>query len=209
MNHKKINSVLLISSLFLTLLLGSCGKNYTPEQKKYIASIEKFRQEKNEEMKDDPDSPFNRDPNAHFSPLKYFDVDPGFVFHSRLYYYNPQDTVEILGTKGETRKIVRFGYVKFDYKGKDYKVNVYKGGTPSGKEYYTIWFTDKTTGEETYGVGRYLDFDLNSDTNFVYTIDFNKAYNPYCSYSAIYSCAVPTKEDHIDLAVEAGEKSFH
>lgn len=209
MNRREKNLTFIFSVLILALLLGSCGKNYTPEQKKYIASVEKFRQKKDKEMKDDPDSPFNRDPKAHFSPLKYYDVNPDFVFHSKLYYYNPQDTVEILGTKGETRKIIRFGYVKFDYKDKGYNVNVYKGSTSSGMEYYTIWFTDKTTGKETYGVGRYLDFDLNPDSNYVYTIDFNKAYNPYCAYSAVYSCAVPTKEDHIDLAVEAGEKSFH
>jgi len=50
---------------------------------------------------------------------------------------------------------------------------------------------------------------LNPDKNFVYTIDFNLAYNPYCAYSPDYSCAVPSKEDHISLAIEAGEKSFH
>ena len=34
------------------------------------------------------------------------------------------------------------------------------------QEYYSIWFTDKTTGNETYHVGRYLDFELNPDPEF-------------------------------------------
>ncbi len=203
---KVLESFIIITILFV---FSSCGKKYTPEQEKYITGIEKFRNEKNEEMKNDPSSPFNQDKNAQFKPLKYFDVNPDFVFKSKLYRYDKSDTVIIFGTKGEQRKIVRFGYVLINYKNKQYKLNVYKGSAQNGSVYYTIWFTDKTTGEETYGVGRYLDFDLNQDTSYVYTIDFNLAYNPYCAYSAKYSCAIPSREDHLDLAVDAGEKNFH
>lgn len=191
------------------MILYSCGKKYTPEQEKYVKEIEKSRAEKDDWMKNNADSPFVRDPNAHYAPLKYYDVDPDFVFRSKLYYYKTKDTVRIFGTKGEERKIVRFGYVKLNYKGKEYNLNVYKGMTADSTVYYSIWFTDKTTGRETYGVGRYLDFDLTPDPDFVYTIDFNLAYNPYCAYSALYSCAVPTQEDHLNFAVTAGEKNFH
>jgi uncharacterized protein (DUF1684 family) len=76
-------------------------------------------------------------------------------------------------------------------------------------KYYSIWFTDKTTNEESYGVGRYVDFELNMNSDFIYTVDFNYAYNPYCAYSSEYSCAIPTKEDYLDIAIEAGEKKFH
>lgn len=209
------NKILIRGALYLSLALAvslsiiSCGKKYTPAQEKYISGVEKFRQEKDKEMKNDPNSPFNQDPNAEFHPLKYYPVNPDFVFSSKLYEYPDKDTVTVMGTKGEARKSIRYGYVKFDYKNTPYRVNVYKGWTRSGQEYYSIWFTDKTTGKETYGVGRYLDFELNPDSNFEYTVDFNLAYSPYCSYSAKYSCAVPTKEDHIDLAIEAGEKNFH
>ncbi len=201
--------MMMLAAFLLSVVLYSCGKSYTPQQKKYIDGIQKFRQEKDTEMKNDPGSPFNKDPEAHFSPLKYYPVNPDYVFKSKLYKYKNMDTVKVMGTKGEPRKIVRFGYVKFKRENKDYKLNVYEGTTQSGKVYYTIWFTDKTTGGETYGVGRYLDFELNPDTAHLYTIDFNLAYNPYCAYSAIYSCAIPTKEDHLDIAIEAGEKKFH
>ncbi len=207
-NSPSVKEILYLLIPFLFLLV-SCGRNYSPEQKKYISDIEKFRKEKDDNMKNDPDSPFNQDKNAVFHSLKYYDVNPDFVFKSKLYRNNIPDTITIFGTKGEERKAVRFGYVKFIYDNKNYKLNVYSGKTKNGVEYYTIWFTDNTTGNETYGVGRYLDFDLNADTAYVYTVDFNLAYNPYCSYSAKYSCAIPSKEDHLDLAVEAGEKNFH
>jgi uncharacterized protein (DUF1684 family) len=194
---------------FLLCFINSCGRTYTPEQQKYISGIEKQRKEKDEYMKNDPSSPFNQDPKAHFQNLKYYDVNPDYVFKSRLFEYRNKDTVKIFGTKGEERKAVRIGYVKINFKEGERNVNVYKGISRNGEEYYSIWFTDLTTGDETYGVGRYLDFELNPDKDFIYTIDFNLAYNPYCSYSSKYSCAIPTKEDHIDAAIRAGEKRFH
>lgn len=198
----------LIYILFFLSLVSSCGRDYTPEEKLYVQQIKQLRTEKNQEMKNSPESPFNFKGKVHFENLKYFDVDPEFVFKSKLYEYDTKDTIKIYGTKGEERKAIRYGYVKFHYD-KDYKINVYKGFSKSGEEYFSIWFTDKTTNEESYGVGRYIDFEKNENKDYVYTIDFNMAYNPYCAYSPKYSCAVPTREDYIDLAIKAGEKKFH
>src|SRR5690606_31455208 len=113
------------------------------------------------------------------------------------------DTIKIFGTKGEERKAIKYGFVNINFREGEKKVNIYKGFSKKGDEYYSIWFTDLTTGDETYGVGRYLDFDLNPDSAFIYTVDFNLSYNPYCAYSSKYSCAIPSKEDHLDIAVEA------
>lgn len=205
-NNKSISFILIFA---LVMIFSSCGKNYTPEQKKYIAGIEKHRMEYNDFMKNSPNSPFNFKGKVEFHDLKYFEIDPHFVFKSRLYEYTPKDTVTIFGTKGEPRKTVRFGYVLFNYNNKEYKINVYEGQTKSGDSYYSIWFTDKTTNNESYGVGRYIDFEKQADTNYIYTVDFNLAYNPYCSYSSDYSCAIPTKEDFIPIEIRAGEKKFH
>jgi len=196
-------------ALILTLFLISCEKNYTPEQKIYIAKIEKERTGKNEWMKNDPSSPFNAKGKIEFHDLKYFDVDPAFVFQSLLYEYDQKDTITIYGTKGEPRKAIRYGFVVITYQHKQYKVNVYQGSTANGQLYYSIWFTDKTTNNESYGVGRYIDFEKVDDPNHLYDVDFNLAYNPYCAYSPNYSCAVPTKEDYIPIEIRAGEKKFH
>ncbi|NIU01421.1 MAG: DUF1684 domain-containing protein, partial [Nitrosopumilaceae archaeon] len=69
-----------------------------------------------------------------------------------------------------------------------------------------LGFTDKTSGDETYGGGRYIDL-VEHDRNH-YVIDFNKAYNPYCAYNPKYSCAIPPEENHLAIAVTAGEKIF-
>ncbi len=195
--------------LIFVLASASCTKKYTAEEEAYIKKIEKFRKEKDEEMKNSPDSPFNYKGAIPFHPLKYFDVDPNFVFHSKLFEYPHKDTITIYGTKGEARTSIRYGYLKINYNGKIHKLNVYKNTARNGKIYYAIWFTDETTNKETYGVGRYLDFEKKDDPNYIYTIDFNLAYNPYCAYSPYYSCAIPSKEDHLNFAVRAGEKKFH
>jgi len=200
---------LLFSLFIIVFIFYSCGKNYSPEEKKYISEIQKQREEKNNYMKNSPESPFNYKGKVEFHPLNYFEVNPEFVFKSKLYEFENKDTVIVYGTKGEERKAIRFGYVKFNFENKEYNVNVYKGFAKNGSEYFSIWFTDKTTNEESYGVGRYLDFDKQQDKDYVYTIDFNLAYNPYCAYSKEYSCAIPTKEDNIDIAINAGEKKFH
>jgi hypothetical protein len=204
-----MKQILYSAIIIISLLLLSCSGKRSPEQMKYISEVQQYRQEKDDYMKDNPVSPFKQDSLIKFEPLKYYPVDPDFVFKSKLNEYPQKDTVIVYGTKGEARKTVKYGYVTFNYKYKSYRMNVYKGIASTGEEYYSIWFTDKTTGGETYGVGRYIDFDLNPDNNYVYTIDFNLAYNPYCAYSSRYSCAIPTKDDYIDIAITAGEKKFH
>jgi len=201
--------IILILIFLAPVILNSCSKDPSPRNNNYISEVENFRKEKDDYMKNDPGSPFNQDSLVQFHPLKYYKVNTDFVFKSKLYEYAQKDTVKIFGTKGEERKALKFGYVNLDYKNKIYKLNVYKGWAKSGQPYYSIWFTDETTGKETYDVGRYIDFYLDRAPDSLYTVDFNLAYNPYCAYSSLYSCAIPTKEDHLDFAAEAGEKKFH
>jgi len=211
MKSRKIISLpVAIFTIAAALFFNGCGSNYSPEQKKYIKQIEAERTAKNEQMKNDPNSPFNRKGKIEFHNLNYFDPDPEFVFHSKLFEYEKKDSIVTQGTKGDVRKGLRWGYLLFNYKNKEYRLNVYEiKGVSDGATYYAVWFRDKTTNNQTYGVGRYLDFEKSADPQHVYQIDFNLAYNPYCAYSPNFSCTVPLKEDFIDIAVEAGEKKFH
>jgi len=201
-------SLICVLSFFVSVLNG-CGKNYSSEGKKYIAKIEQERKEQNDWMKNNPSSPFNFKGKVEFHDLNYFDINPDFIFKSKLYEFSSKDTIIIYGTKGEPRKTVRYGYIIITYEKIDYKVNVYQNDGRDRNKYYSIWITDKTTNKETYGVGRYLNFDLIPDTNYIYTIDFNLLYNPYCAYSSNYSCAIPTRDDFLPIEILAGEKKFH
>ncbi len=139
------------------------------------------------------------------------DLEPvsEFIFTSKLFEYDSKDTVDVFGTRGELRRVIKLGYFELNYRNDEHKVNMYKAFGRDGTPYYSIWFTDKTTGKETYGVGRYLDFEKEDDPDHIYTIDFNRAYNPYCAYSAEFTCPIPREEDYMDFEIKAGEKNFH
>jgi uncharacterized protein (DUF1684 family) len=71
------------------------------------------------------------------------------------------------------------------------------------KNYLFIPYKDKTTRNETYGGGRFLDFEIPKNATVI--LDFNLAYNPYCAYSHRYSCPIPPEENTLNVKIEAGE----
>ncbi len=76
------------------------------------------------------------------------------------------------------------------------------------KYYLFVPFGDVTSGFTSYGGGRYMDFTFQDIKNNKLSIDFNKAYNPYCAYTAGYNCPIPPKENLLTVAIDAGEKSY-
>ncbi|HEY5407444.1 MAG TPA: DUF1684 domain-containing protein [Ginsengibacter sp.] len=76
------------------------------------------------------------------------------------------------------------------------------------KDYLFVPFGDATSGFESYGGGRYLDFTISDIKNNHLVIDFNKAYNPYCAYTTGYNCPIPPKENLLTVAIPAGEKNY-
>jgi len=173
------------------------------------AAILDSRARKDDFMRDSPQSPFKAAPAVPFTPLKYFPPDAAWVFLSKLQPYPNPEPVTILDTKGRSRTGVVFGFLTLQKDGRSHPLRVYRMNGPAGSHHYAVWFTDRTTGDTTYDVGRYLDFEKVDDPGHVYPLDFNLAYNPYCAYTSAFGCAIPRKEDRLDLAITAGEKKWH
>ena len=76
------------------------------------------------------------------------------------------------------------------------------------KNYLFVPFTDLTSGGESYGGGRYLDFFMDDIKNNYLEVDFNKAYNPYCAYATGFNCPIPPAENDLPVSIIAGEKNF-
>lgn len=106
----------------------------------------------------------------------------------------------------------KYGRLDFLIDGAEYILYVYQGKDlmldEKYKDYLFVPFTDATTGDESYGSGRYLEFYKQDILNNTVELDFNKAYNPYCAYSTGYKCPVPPKENRLPVAIRAGEKNF-
>ncbi len=118
-----------------------------------------------------------------------------------------------MNTSGKEKKQYRvYGVLSFKVNDTAVTLQVYQSrsllGSEKYKDYLFIPFTDKTSGIETYGGGRYIDLVLSDIINNSYTIDFNKAYNPYCAYTAGYNCPIPPQENDLPVAIKAGELNF-
>ena len=106
-----------------------------------------------------------------------------------------------------------YGVIHFKINDTTVALNIYQSqdlmATPQYKDHLFIPFTDATTGDETYESGRYIDIDIKDISGEKVTIDFNKAYNPYCAYvSGKFNCPIPPAENRLIVAMKAGEKAF-
>lgn len=76
---------------------------------------------------------------------------------------------------------------------------------PPSKDLFFI-FADETSGKESYGAGRFLY--AKPAQNGKVTLDFNKAYNPPCAFTAFATCPLPPEGNRLAVAVRAGEKNY-
>ncbi|SEP98843.1 DUF1684 domain-containing protein [Neolewinella agarilytica] len=118
---------------------------------------------------------------------------------------------EIIEFKTSTTRLVdyaAFGLATFELNGATHSLTLYRSTAANlPLEYRNSLFLpmrDQTSGDETYGGGRYLDIEIPEGDKIV--IDFNKTYHPYCAYTLGYSCPVPPAENYLETRVEAGIK---
>ncbi|HEY8243742.1 MAG TPA: DUF1684 domain-containing protein [Casimicrobiaceae bacterium] len=67
-----------------------------------------------------------------------------------------------------------------------------------------IIFRDATSADATYPPGRFLYIEKPKDGRW--SVDFNRAYNPPCAFSAYTSCPLPPKQNVLAPRIDAGEK---
>lgn len=189
------------------LLLPDCSR-HSPEQEAIAADILRQREEKDRDFKNDPNTPLLAEDREAFQELNYYPVDLSLRFEGPIVKYDSPLPDTIIGTKGDRRPALRYGYFPFTYQGREYRLQIYKilRDNPEFAKYLFLGFTDRTSGAETYGGGRYIDLIENEENHYV--IDFNFAYNPFCAYNPRYSCAIPAAENRLPIAIKAGEKVF-
>lgn len=191
--------------LIAVLMLSHCA---SPEAEAITYQLQKERQEKDAFFASAADSPLLPEDRRDFAGLHYYPVDLSWRFEGPIVRYDSLVSDTILGTRGDRRPAVKYGYFEFSRGARKYRLQIYRmpptDSLSSG--YLFLGFTDKSSGTETYGGGRYVDLKQLYDD--IYVVDFNTAYNPYCAYNPAYSCAIPPAENYLDLPVRAGEKQF-
>ena len=193
------NSLLYI--IFFTFSFGTFAQDFKAE-------IEKHREEYKAEFLKSANSPLKQD---DFKYLRFYEPNEKFKVECK-FVPTKGKPFELPTSAGKTKTYVKFGELKFEIDEKKYKLAVYQSLglkiIPQYRDYLFIPFKDLTNTKGSYGGGRYLDFRMKQLEGEKIYLDFNKAYNPYCAFSEGYSCPIPPKENHLKVAIEAGEMNF-
>lgn len=143
-----------------------------------------------------------------YKGMQFFPPDLSYRIVAALTPNPKPDTTVILSTRGNQRRAVRVGWFEFRVKGTPCRLEAMRLLEPGvGESDFSLFFTDATTGKETYKVGRYLEAIPQPDGRYV--LDFNLCYNPACAYSEDYNCPIPPRENRLTVAIRAGEMDAH
>ena len=190
--------------LFSLLLLAAPALAQAPEEgldADYLDALEAERAETDAEFRDPAETPLDPRARAVFEGVAYWPTSAAFVLEARLERDPTPETVLMSVTVGEPRPYTRLGRVRFQLGDHDLALAAFE--SEAGSDSLFIPFTDATSGRGSYGGGRYLSV-LKPEGDAL-TLDFNRAYSPYCAYSPLYSCPVPPAENALPVAIEAGE----
>jgi uncharacterized protein (DUF1684 family) len=144
--------------------------------------------------------------------LSFYPLDPAYRVVARFEKYADSPWFS-MPTSGETPQIQRkYGRLTFMIHDTVLHLMVYQSQAllqkAATRDYLFIPFTDATSGIDSYGAGRYIDGTISDIRNSSLVLDFNKAYNPYCAYSAGYNCPIPPRENDLPVAIRAGGKNY-
>lgn len=137
-----------------------------------------------------------------FTGIDYYPIDPAWRLEARFEPHPPGTVMEVVNVLGMFEQMPNPGVVVFEKDGREFRLEALDEG--DGRLFLVI--ADRTTGRETYGAGRTLYADAAVDGRTV--VDFNRAYNPPCAFTAHSTCVLPPPGNRMDLAVTAGEKKY-
>lgn len=143
------------------------------------------------------------DSRVHFAGLQYWPGGAQWRVQARFIPHAPGKTLPIANIVGTTDDIPNPGVVEFTRNGTPFRLEA----LDQGEGTLFLVFADRTSGHGSYGAGRFIDAPM-PDAQGMLVMDFNRAYNPPCAFTAFATCPLPPPENRLDLRVEAGEKTY-
>ncbi len=194
--------------LFSTLLVSGISLVQAQSVKK---ETREYRKKYKADFLSEEHSPFyNKEADLKY--LKFYRPKKKYKVKCTFQRTPKEESFDMATYSGKTKKFVKYGMLSFQLNGQDLQLAVYQNlmlqKMEKYKEYLFIPFKDLTNGETTYGGGRYFDIMISDIKEDKLILDFNKCYNPYCAFSDGYNCPIPPQENHLEVAIEAGEKMF-
>ena len=183
--------------------------NETPEDTdRWMAEVRQMREDKDEFFTEHPQSPIKPDNRDDFDGLEYFEPDPDYRVPARVRVYGNPDPIELDVTAGAPIRYLRSVIFEFELQGERIQLAGYQQESTDDRTIF-IPFRDKTTGQQTYKQGRYMEMEPDDDlvNGDVVTLDFNLAYNPFCAYAETFACPLAPEENWPEVVVPAGEQT--
>jgi uncharacterized protein (DUF1684 family) len=198
-----------ITTLFSFLLILACNS----KDKRPLMGNTEYQQELNASYKDATKSPLKKKDLRTFKGLDFFPVDATFVVIAKLTKTANAPTFEMATTTDRKPLYKEYGVLNFQLKGKDCALTIYQSQDDlrdeEYKDYLFLPFTDDTSGNESYGGGRYMDAMITDEkSDGTIELNFNNTYNPYCAYNDKYSCPLTPRKNHLNIEIKAGIKVF-
>ena len=138
-----------------------------------------------------------------FTGIERFAPDPAWRFQARFEPHPEGRTLEIANVLGQLEPMPNQGVLVFERDGREFRLQTVDEG--DGRLF--VIFADRSNGADTYGAGRFV-YAGPPDAEGRSVLDFNRAYNPPCAFTAYSTCPLPPAENRLDLRVEAGEKRY-
>jgi len=194
---------------FLLVFIISCNSN----PKRPLAGETAYQISLNTVYKDASKSPLKNKDLKTFKGLDFFPVDSTFIIDANFVKTENAPTFKMATTTDRKPLYKEYGTLHFTLKNQNCKLTIYQSQEDANdenrKNLLFLPFTDNTSGDASYGGGRYMDVLISDiSNNNVITLNFNNTYNPYCAYNEKYSCPLTPRKNHLNIAITAGVKAF-
>lgn len=194
---------------YLCFICLSLGFYLSTKAQDFNAHIESHREAYKTAFVKDQNSPLKAKDLPY---LDFYAPDSLFRVQAKVKYLLNEKSLDMPTSSGQHKSFIRYARVSFELQGQSYSLTLFKNlafeNHPIYKDDLFLPFLDLSNETDTYAGGRYLDLKLSAIQHQEVTIDFNKAYNPYCVYSDGYNCPIPPEENNLNVAILAGEKNY-
>jgi uncharacterized protein (DUF1684 family) len=145
-----------------------------------------------------------------FHGLHWYAPNPAYRVRARWIPYSPPRTLDIPTILGTVSKMDAPGVAEFTVDGKVYRLEPVLEEPQATTLFFIL--RDTTSKTTTYGAGRFLytefpDHGLSQPGEL--WLDFNRLFNPPCSFTPYATCPLPPPQNRLTVAIPAGEQRYH
>jgi uncharacterized protein len=137
-----------------------------------------------------------------FKGTPWYPISTQYRVPARFVAYAQPETAHVPLTHVTSKETMQSeGDLVFELAGKSFRLKTF-----ADEEGLFVMFQDQTNGKGTYGGGRFVHAP--KPTDGVTALDFNKAFNPYCSLNPYIMCPIPPAQNRLAVKIEAGERYY-